>query len=65
MCVYQKASATATSALCSTGFINWKKVSERLTEQEATQMHKECIIKWKTWVKQMKACQGIDQDLEE
>lgn len=62
--IYQKPSSTATSALCSTGFINWKKVSERLTEHEATQMHKECMIKWKTRVQQMKSCQGIDQDIE-
>ncbi|GBP94098.1 Zinc finger MYM-type protein 1 [Eumeta japonica] len=62
--IYQKPSSTATSALCSTGFINWKKVSERLSEHEATQMHKECMIKWKTRVQQMKSCQGIDQDIE-
>ncbi|CAG5055314.1 unnamed protein product [Parnassius apollo] len=62
--IYQKPSFTATSALCSTGFINWKKVSERLTEHEASQMHKECMIKWKTRVQQMKSCQGIDQDIE-
>lgn len=62
--IYMKPSSTATSALCSTGFINWKKVSERLTEHEATQMHKESMIKWKTRVQQMKSCQGIDQDVE-
>lgn len=62
--IYQKPSSAATSALCSTGFINWKKVSERLNEHEATQMHKECIIKWKTRVQQIKSCQGIDQDIE-
>nr|CAI5851170.1 unnamed protein product [Callosobruchus analis] len=61
---YQKVSDTAPSALCSTGFINWKKVSERLAEHEATQIHKECMIKWKTRLQQMKSCQGIDQDLE-
>ncbi|XP_018574116.1 uncharacterized protein LOC108913121 [Anoplophora glabripennis] len=27
-------------------------------------MHKECMIKWKTRVQQMKSCQGIDQDIE-
>ncbi|VEN56975.1 unnamed protein product [Callosobruchus maculatus] len=62
--IYQKPSSAATSALCSTGFINWKKVSERLAEHEATQMHKECMIKWKTRLQQMKSCQGIDQDIE-
>lgn len=50
--------------MCSTGFIHWKKASERLSEREATQMHKECMIKWKTRVQQIKSCQGIDQDIE-
>nr|CAH7732522.1 unnamed protein product [Callosobruchus chinensis] len=62
--IYQKPSSAAISALCSTGFINWKKTSEILTEHEATQMHKECMIKWKTRLQQMKSCQGIDQDIE-
>lgn len=57
--------AIAISTLCSsTGFSNWKKASERLIEHEASQMHRECMIKWKIRVQQMKMCQGIDQDLE-
>lgn len=55
--IYQKPSSTSGSY--SIGFINWKKVSEILTEHEATQMHKECMIKWKTRLQQMKSCQVI------
>lgn len=35
----------STSALYTTGFINWKKASERLAEYEAPETHKVCIIK--------------------
>ena len=64
--IYQKhaPAAAATSTLCTTGFINWKKASERLTEHEVSQMHRECMIKWKIRVQQMKSCQGIDHDVE-
>ncbi|XP_071051068.1 zinc finger MYM-type protein 5-like [Onthophagus taurus] len=55
---------TPLSALRSVGFINWKKASERLAEHEASQAHKECVIKWKTRLQQIKSCQGIDRDVE-
>lgn len=55
---------TSTSALCKEGFINWKKISERLAEHEVSQTHKEHFIKWKTRLQQMKSCQGIDCNLE-
>lgn len=62
--IYQKHVGATASALCTTGFVNWKKVSKRLTEHDASQIHRECIIKWKIRVQQMKSCQGIDHDIE-
>lgn len=63
--IYQKRPTHATtSALCSTGFINWKKAIEKLYEHEASKTHRECMIKWKTRRLQIKLSQVIDQDIE-
>lgn len=61
---HQKISAAAASALCTTGFINWKHALDRLAEHEASQVHRECMIKWKIQVHQIKSCQGIHHDIE-
>ncbi|XP_044766148.1 uncharacterized protein LOC123322270 [Coccinella septempunctata] len=54
------------SALGKDGFINWKNASERLAEHDISPVHKhkECFIKWKTRLQQMKSCLGIDCDIE-
>lgn len=54
----------ATSSLVTTGFTNWKKVSDKLIQHERSINHKECEIKWKSRFIAMKTCKGIDKELE-